>query len=110
MKIGMLSGLWFLASAASIFESLQHVASLGFHYVDLHGVFHAGPAHLTQRERIAVKTELDALGLKPRNYVLHALHNIAYHIGFAKTRLPGLTGMTTPRKWSTGRSYGVLWS
>ncbi len=77
MKVGMLTGLWFIAENADIFESLKRVADLGFKYVDLHGTFHAGPRHLTQRERSKVKTEIERLGLRPRNYVLHAPHNIA---------------------------------
>lgn len=77
MKIGMLTGVWFLAESAPLIESLRRAAALGFRYVDLHGVFHAGPAHLRPQERKAVKTELAALGLTPRNYVLHARHNLA---------------------------------
>jgi sugar phosphate isomerase/epimerase len=76
MKIGMLTGLWYVAESASLIDSLRRAAALGFHYVDIHGVFHGGPAHLTAIERRAVKDELCALGLKPRNYVLHAPHNI----------------------------------
>ena len=76
MKAGMLSGLWYVAEGASLIESLRRSAGLGFHYVDLHGVFHAGPRHLSRRDRIAVRRQLDSLGLVPRNYVLHALHNI----------------------------------
>jgi sugar phosphate isomerase/epimerase len=76
MRIGMLSGLWWIAERLSALDSLERVASLGFHYVDLHGVFHAGPRHLSARERREVGTSLDRLGLEPRNYVLHALHNI----------------------------------
>ncbi len=77
MKIGMLTGLWFVASEATLIESLQRAAALGFHYVDLHGVFHAGPAHLAVPERERVKLELKNLGLQARNYVLHAPHNPA---------------------------------
>jgi sugar phosphate isomerase/epimerase len=76
MRIGMLSGLWWIAERLSVLDSLERVASLGFHYVDLHGVFHAGPRHLSARERREVRASLDRLGLEPRNYVLHALHNI----------------------------------
>ena len=77
MKIGMLSGLWFVADKATIFTALQRVAALGFRYVDLHGVFHAGPVNLTTQDRLAVKLELAKLGLIPRNYVLHAPKNLA---------------------------------
>jgi sugar phosphate isomerase/epimerase len=77
MKIGILTGLWFIAENADIFESLKRVANLGFKYVDLHGTFHAGPIHLTQDDRVKVKRELDRLGLHARNLVLHAPHNIA---------------------------------
>jgi sugar phosphate isomerase/epimerase len=76
MKIGMLTGLWFVAEGATLVESLRRAAALGFHYVDLHGVFHGGPVHLNPSERLAVKAEMIALGLVPRNYVLHALHNL----------------------------------
>jgi sugar phosphate isomerase/epimerase len=76
MKIGMLTGLWFVAEGATLIESLHRVAAAGFQYVDLHGVFHGGPAHLAPDERSAVMTEMKALGLIPRNYVLHALHNL----------------------------------
>jgi sugar phosphate isomerase/epimerase len=76
MRIGMLSGLWYVAEGASLIESLQRIASLGFHYADLHGVFHAGPRHLSRRDHSAVGRQLARLGLEPRNYVLHALHNI----------------------------------
>jgi len=77
MKIGMLTGLWYVAEEATLVESLQRAAALGFHYVDLHGVFHGGPAHLSLPERQQVKTELLRLGLSARNYVLHAPHNPA---------------------------------
>jgi sugar phosphate isomerase/epimerase len=77
MKLGMLTGLWYVAEGASVFESLRRAAALGFRYVDLHGVFHAGPAHLSLAERKEVRDELDRMGLTPRNYVLHARHNIA---------------------------------
>jgi sugar phosphate isomerase/epimerase len=56
---------------------LRRVAALGFRYVDLHGVFHAGPVHLSDKERAAIKPELDSLGLSPRNYILHPRHNPA---------------------------------
>lgn len=76
MKIGMLTGLWYLAEGASVQESLERVAALGFHYVDLHGVFHAGPRHLDDGERMAVKRQLETLDLLARNYVCHAPFNI----------------------------------
>ena len=77
MKIGMLTGIWFVAESAPLRASLRRAAALGFCYVDLHGPFHAGPAHLTMDERLAVKAEMESLGLTPRCYVLHPLHNIA---------------------------------
>jgi sugar phosphate isomerase/epimerase len=77
MKLGMLTGLWYLAEGASLFESLRRAAGLGFRVVDLHGVFHAGPAHLSGAERARIGGELDRLGLTARSYVLHARHNIA---------------------------------
>ena len=77
MKIGMLTGIWWIAEQATLIESLRRTAALGFRYVDLHGVFHGGPQHLSPGERLEVKTELQALGLTPRNYVLHPLHNLA---------------------------------
>ncbi len=77
MKLGMLTGLWYVAEGASVFESLRRAAGLGFRYVDLHGVFHAGPAHLTPVERGKVRDALEELGLTARNYVLHARHNLA---------------------------------
>jgi len=76
MKIGMLSGLWYLAEGASLSESLERSAALGFRYVDFQGSFHAGPRHLSRRDGSAVPQQLERLGLTPRNYVLHALHNI----------------------------------
>lgn len=76
MKIGMLSGLWWIAEGASAVDSLDRMAALGFHHVDLHGVFHAGPRHLSARERLVVGNRLERWGLEPRNYVLHALYNI----------------------------------
>jgi len=72
----MLTGLWSIASKATVFEALERVAALGFRTVDLHGVLHAGPAHLTLDERRSVRRELDRLELEARNYVLHARHNI----------------------------------
>jgi len=75
MKIGMLTGLWFVADGATLIKSLRRAAALGFRYVDIHGVFHGGPAHLKPGERLTVKSEMKALGLAPRNYVLHAPHN-----------------------------------
>lgn len=77
MKIGMLTGLWWIAERATVQESLHRIAALGFRYVDLHGVFHAGPIHLTDPERHAIRPELDSLGLIPRNYILHSPHNPA---------------------------------
>jgi sugar phosphate isomerase/epimerase len=77
MKIGMLTGLWYVAGEATLVESLQRAAALGFRYVDLHGVFHAGPAQLSLQARQQVKTELETLGLVARNYVLHSPHNPA---------------------------------
>jgi sugar phosphate isomerase/epimerase len=44
--------------------------------VDIHGVFHAGPVHLNNEQRLAVKHEMETLGLEPRNYVCHSPHNI----------------------------------
>jgi sugar phosphate isomerase/epimerase len=77
MKIGMLTGLWFVAESATVLASLRRVADLGFHYVDLQGGFHAGPVHLTEEERVAVGQEMAALGLEPRSYVLDTPHNLA---------------------------------
>lgn len=76
MKIGMLTGLWFVSEKASLIQSLQRAASLGFHYVDIHGVFHAGPAHLSATERKAVRTELTNLNLTARSFILHPPINI----------------------------------
>jgi sugar phosphate isomerase/epimerase len=76
MKIGMLTGLWYIAEGAPLIESLRRAAELGFRTVDLHGVFHAGPAHLSPEGSQAVKAELAALGLAARNYVLHPLANL----------------------------------
>ncbi len=76
MRIGMLSGLWWVAEEAPVIDSLERISALGFRHVDLHGVFHAGPRHLSKRERLAVGSQLERLALEPRNYVLHALHNI----------------------------------
>ena len=77
MKIGMLTGLWHIAESATVIQGLRRVAALGFHYVDLHGVFHAGPAHLDADGCRAVKVEMETLGLAPRNYVLHPPCNLA---------------------------------
>jgi sugar phosphate isomerase/epimerase len=77
MKIGMLTGLWYIAESATVIESLRHIAALGFRYVDIHGVFHASPAHLNSDQCREVKTEMAALGLEPRNYVLHSPCNLA---------------------------------
>jgi sugar phosphate isomerase/epimerase len=77
MKIGMLTGLWYVAEKATLVESLRRAAALGFRYVDLHGVFHAGPVQLSRSERRQVKIELEELGMQARNYVLHAPHNPA---------------------------------
>lgn len=76
MKVGMLTGLWYIARRATLFDSLQEVADLGFRYVDLHGVYHAGPEHLSADDRSRVPRELDRLGLTPRNYLLFPHHNI----------------------------------
>ena len=38
----MLTGIWYVAEQATIIASLNRVAELGFRYVDLHGLFHAG--------------------------------------------------------------------
>jgi sugar phosphate isomerase/epimerase len=76
VKIGVLTGIWYVAESATLLESLRRAARLGFRYVDFHGVFHAGPSHLSLEERIVVRKEISALGLVPRNYVLHPLHNL----------------------------------
>jgi sugar phosphate isomerase/epimerase len=76
MKIGMLTGIWHVAESVTLQASLERAAALGFRYVDLHGVFHAGPAHLSREQRRALPAELAALGLTPRNYVLHPPVNI----------------------------------
>jgi sugar phosphate isomerase/epimerase len=76
MRIGMLTGLWYISDAKTLMESLQRTAALGFRYVDIHGVFHGGPAHLSRDDAKAVKREMEFLGLTPRNYVCHAPHNI----------------------------------
>jgi sugar phosphate isomerase/epimerase len=76
MKIGMLTGLWYVSDQMSLLQSLERVASLGFRYVDLHGVFHCGPAHLSKSEALTAKREMETLHLEPRNYVCHAPHNI----------------------------------
>ncbi len=76
MKIGMMTGLWYVAEGLGVLDSLERIAALNFRYVDLHGVFHAGPAHLSEKERAALKPRLNELGLTPRNYVLHPPHNI----------------------------------
>jgi sugar phosphate isomerase/epimerase len=77
MKIGMLTGLWYVAEGATLIRSLRRAAELGFHFVDFQGVFHAGPSHLSVQERQTVAAEVAALGLEVRNYVLHAPHNLA---------------------------------
>jgi len=77
MKIGILTGVWFVAEKATLSESLQRAASLGFRFVDIHGVFHGGPAHLSVKDRMQIGAELKSLGLTARNYVLHAPHNLA---------------------------------
>ena len=77
MKIGMLTGIWSIAEKATLIESLRRAANLGFCYVDLHGVFHAGPVHLSSGECLTIKSEMETLGLTPRNYVLHPPHNLA---------------------------------
>lgn len=71
MKIGMLTGIWYVAEAATLQASLERAAALGFRYVDLHGVFHAGPIHLLAEQRSQVPSMLKTLGLTARNYVLH---------------------------------------
>jgi sugar phosphate isomerase/epimerase len=76
MKIGMLTGIWYVAEQATIIASLKRVAELGFRYVDLHGVFHAGPHQLTVKQRKEVKTEMDTLGLIPSSYILHSPVNL----------------------------------
>lgn len=76
MKLGMLTGIWYIAENLSLLDSLDRVADLGFRYVDLHGVFHAGPKHLSIDARREVKAKLASLGLIPRNYVLHTPYNI----------------------------------
>lgn len=77
MKIGIVTGLWQIAGSASLVESLQRAAALGFRYVDVQGSLHGSPAHLGSAERRAVQMELRTLGLEPRNYILHAPHNLA---------------------------------
>ena len=77
MKIAVLTGVWHIAESAGLVDSLGRAAALGFRYVDIHGVFHGGPAHLSSDERLRVKQQLQRLGLQPRNYVLHAPTNPA---------------------------------
>ena len=77
MKIGMLTGIWFIAEKASLVASLQRAAALGFRYVDIHGVFHGGPAHLSETDCKEITNALESLGLVGRNYVLHPPGNPA---------------------------------
>jgi sugar phosphate isomerase/epimerase len=77
MKIGVLTGIWYIAESASLIESLRRAGALGFRCVDIHGVFHGGPAHLNPEERRLVGQAIHDLGLTPRNYVLHAPKNPA---------------------------------
>jgi sugar phosphate isomerase/epimerase len=81
MRLGTLTGVWWLAEGLSAVESLERAAALGFRTVDLHGVFHAGPRHLSGRDRRGVAARLEHLGLEARNYVLHAPHNIPEAMG-----------------------------
>lgn len=39
-------------------------------------MFHVGPAHLTPDGRSRVRRDLERLGRKAHNYILHARHNI----------------------------------
>lgn len=77
MKIGMLTGIWYIADKATLMESLRRAAALGFHTVDIHGVFHGGPLHFDQAECRRTADEMQRLGLTARNYVLHPLTNPA---------------------------------
>lgn len=104
--------------------SLRRVAALGFRYVDLHGVFHAGPVHLSDRERTAIKPELDSLGLVPRNYVLHPPHNPASASGreldedlaYLREGMDMACGwgirqmMLNPGQWATGIPRQDAWA
>jgi sugar phosphate isomerase/epimerase len=91
--------------------------------VDLHGVFHADPEHLSLQERQQVKTELEKLGLAARNYVLHAPYNPAsassaeFEASFAYLRegidLCSSWGinqlMLNPGQWVYGLSRQQAW-
>ncbi len=77
MKIGIVTGLWWIAESASLVASLKRAAALGFRYVDIQGTLHGSPRQLGAAERQAVKRELAALGLVLRNYILHASHDPA---------------------------------
>jgi sugar phosphate isomerase/epimerase len=123
MKIGVLTGIWFTAETADIIQSLRRAAALGFRYVDLHGVYHAGPVHLDQAQRLQVKVELSLLGLTPRNFVLHALKNPAaandaeqeQNINYLKEGIDlavswGINQiMLNPGKWVYGMSRQEAW-
>jgi sugar phosphate isomerase/epimerase len=73
----MLTGIWHIAEKASLLNSLRRVAALGFRYVDIHGVFHGGPAHLSETGCKEIAAAMEILGLVGRNYVLHPLTNPA---------------------------------
>jgi sugar phosphate isomerase/epimerase len=77
MKLGVLTGLWFVAEKLPLLKSLERINKLGCRYVDIHGTFHAGPSDLSPHERLAVKEAMEKLNLQPRSYVLHAPRNIA---------------------------------
>jgi sugar phosphate isomerase/epimerase len=77
MKLGILTGLWFVAHEATVLESIKSVNELGFRYIDLHGTYHAGPHHLSSDEIRRVKVDLNHSNMEPRCYVLHSPLNIA---------------------------------
>jgi sugar phosphate isomerase/epimerase len=77
MKLGILTGIWSIGKEMTLLDSLEKAAALGFRYVDLHGVFHAGPKHLLAEARREIRSRMKSLGLTPRNYVLHSPHNPA---------------------------------
>lgn len=77
MKLGILTGIWYIANETGLVETLSRVSALGFQYVDLQGIFHAGPIHLDSKERRTVRARMDELQLVPRSYILHSPHNLA---------------------------------
>jgi len=63
MKLGVITSLWAYAENLSAVRSLERIASLGMHHVDILGSLHGHPLKLSQGEKDQIRDRLTTLDL-----------------------------------------------